>query len=459
MLATGLPFPLPRTLEIAALTTVPELLDSRDMEALNDWLAEAGTLEIADELARLDPAERAVPFRLLAKDRALEVFEALDPIHQQELLEGLREASVAQLFEDMDPDDRARLVDEMPAKVAKQLLAGLSLHERALTATLLGYPENSAGRVMSPEVVNLPANQTAAEALARLRRIGRSAETIYALPVTDDARQLVGALGLRDLVLADPDTKVGDLMDTDVYSARVDEDQEAVARLIQEADLLALPIVDAESRLVGIVTVDDAMQILEEEQTEDVARSGGAEPLAHPYLSVSVLGLARSRVVWLLALIVAATLTVNVLHVFEATLEQVVALALFIPLVIGTGGNTGAQSATTVTRALAVGEVRNSDVALVVVREARVGLLLGAMLGALAFVPTMLFVGQQIALVVSLTLLTVCTLATVVGSLLPLLARRLGFDPAVMSAPFITTLVDATGLVVYFLIATIVLRL
>jgi magnesium transporter len=258
-------------------------------------------------------------------------------------------------------------------------------------------------------------------------------------------------------VLADPHTNVGDLMDHEVYSGRVDEDQEAVARLIQEADLLALPIVDAENRLVGIVTVDDAMQILEEEQTEDVARAGGAEPLAHPYLSVSVLDIARSRIIWLLVLIVAATLTVNVLNYFEGTLQEVVALALFIPLLIGTGGNTGAQAATTVTRALAVGEVRFTDLALVVLREARVGILLGGMLGLLAFLPTMLFVGQSIAIIVSLTLVTVCTLASFVGSLLPLLARRLGFDPAVMSAPFITTLVDAAGLVVYFLIARVVL--
>ena len=437
--------------------TMPDMVATRDINTLNQWLADASTLDIAEELARLPPTDRAIPFRLLPKDRALEVFEALDPIHQQELLEGLRDTSVRQLFEDMDPDDRARLVDEMPAKVAKQLLGGLSPRERALTATLLGYPENSAGRVMSPEVVNLKANQTVSDAINRLRRIGGSAETIYALPVTDDARRLVGVLGLRDLVLADPETKVGDLMDEEVYSARVDQDQEEVARLMQQADLLALPIVDTERRLVGIVTVDDAMQILEEEQTEDVARAGGAEPLEHPYLSVSVLGLARSRVVWLLALIVAATLTVNVLHVFEATLAQVVTLTLFIPLVIGTGGNAGSQSATTVTRALAVGELRSGDVLLVVLREARVGVLLGGMLAALAFVPTLLFVDTRFAVVVSLTLLCVCTLATLVGSLLPLLARRLGFDPAVMSAPFITTLVDASGLVVYFLIAKVIL--
>jgi magnesium transporter len=449
---TGTPDAVP-TVEAEAILT------SGDLELIDRWLAQADVVEIAEELSRLARESRAVPFRLLARDRALEVFELLDPSVQQELLEGMREANVRQLFEEMDPDDRARLTEEMPAKVAHRLLAGLSPNERRLTATLLGYPEDSAGRLMSPEVASLRAGMTAAEALARLRRIGHSAETIYALPVTDDHRRLLGALGLRDLVLADPEALVGDLMDTDVYSARVDADQEEAARLIREADLLALPIVDSEDRLVGIVTVDDAMEVLEEEETEDVARAGGAEPLGRPYLATSVMQIARSRVVWLLFLIVAATLTVNVLHAFETTLNQVVTLALFIPLVIGTGGNTGSQAATTVTRAIAVGEVRFDDLGTVVLREARVGLLLGGMLGLLALGPAWLFVGRDIAVIVSVTLLTVCTLAALVGALLPLVARRAGVDPAVMSAPFITTLVDATGLVVYFVIARVVLGL
>jgi magnesium transporter len=447
---TGTPDAVP-TVELV------ELLEGGDLELIDRWLAQADVVEIAEELSRLSREQRAVPFRLLAKDRALEVFELLDPSLQQELLEGLRDTNVRQLFEEMDPDDRARLTEEMPAKVARRLLAGLSPNERRLTSTLLGYPEDSAGRLMTPEVASLRANMTAAQALDRLRRIGDSAETIYALPVTDDHRRLVGALGLRDLVLADPDTKVGDLMDTEVFSARVDADQEEAARLIRDADLLALPIVDTEDRLVGIVTVDDAMEVLEEEETEDVARAGGAEPLGRPYMATSVLQIARSRVVWLLVLIVAATLTVNVLQVFRATLDQAVTLALFIPLIIGTGGNTGAQAATTVTRALAVGEVRFDDIGVVILREARVGFLLGAILGLLALGPAWLLFGQQIATVVSLTLLSVCTLAAFVGSLLPLVARRVGVDPAVVSAPFITTLVDATGLVLYFMIARTVL--
>jgi magnesium transporter len=449
---TGTPDAVP-TVELA------ELLEGGDLEIIDRWLAQADVVAIADELSRLPREQRAVPFLLLARDRALEVFELLDPSLQQELLDGMRDANVRQLFEDLDPDDRARLTEELPAKVARRLLAGLSPNERRLTATLLGYPEDSAGRLMSPEVASLRAGMTVGEALERLRRIGRSAETIYALPVTDDRRRLVGALGLRDLVLADPSANVGDLMDTEVYSARVDSDQEEVARLMREADLLALPIVDSEDRLVGIVTVDDAMEVLEEEETEDVARAGGAEPLGRPYLATSIIEIARSRVVWLLVLIVAATFTVNVLQIFEETLNEALALALFIPLIIGTGGNTGSQAATTVTRALAVGEVRYDDLGRVILREARVGLLLGAMLGALALAPAWIFAGRDIGIVVSLTLLTVCTLAAFVGSLLPLVARRVGVDPAVMSAPFITTLVDASGLIVYFLIARTVLQL
>jgi magnesium transporter len=436
-----------------------ELLLGEDLELIDRWLAQADTVEIAGELSRLARDRRAIPFRLLAKDRALDVFEQLDPSVQQELLENLRETNVRQLFEGMDPDDRARLTEEMPAKVARRLLAGLSPNERRLTSTLLGYPEDSAGRLMSPEVASLRAGMRVDDALERLRRVGRSAETLYALPVTDDRRRLVGMLGLRDLVLADPTTTIGDLMDTDVYSARVDTDQEQVARLIAEADLLALPIIDHEDRLVGIVTVDDAMEVLEEEETEDVARTGGAEPLGRPYLATSILQLARSRVVWLFVFIAAGAVTVNVLAAFEATLEAEVTLALFVPLVIGTAGNTGAQTATTITRALAVGEVRMADLAPVVLREGSTGLFLGVVLGAIAYGPIALLVEPEIAAVVSMTLLIACTWASLIGSVLPLAAKRTGIDPAVMSVPLITALVDASGLVVYFLVARAILGL
>jgi magnesium transporter len=248
-------------------------------------------------------------------------------------------------------------------------------------------------------------------------------------------------------------------MDTDVFSARVDSDQEEVARLIREADLLAIPIVDSEDRLVGIVTVDDAMEVLEEEDTEDLARAGGAEPLGRPYLSTSILQLGRSRVVWLVIFLVAGFVTVNVLAVFRRSLDEVVTLAFFVPLVIGTAGSTGAQSATTITRAIAVGEVRLQDLGRVALREASTGIGLGLALGILAFGPIAVLWDPPLAAVVSATLITVCTLAALIGSTLPLAAKRVGADPAVMSVPLITALVDASGLVVYFLIARAILGL
>ena len=441
------------------MPTLEELVESGDIERLNDRLNEMNTVEIAEELARLDPEQRAVPFRLLAKDAPSRSSRRSTRPTSRRCSTACETSAWSSCSRRCDPDQPARLVDEMPAKVARRLLAGLSAWERALTATLLGYPEDTAGRIMSPEYVSLRAGMSAEQALDKVRRAGSSAETVYALPVTDDQRHLIGAIGLRDVVMAEPDQRIGDLMETEteVYSARVDDDQEVVARLIGEADLLALPIVDTENRLVGIVTVDDAIEILEEEETEDIARSGGSEPVRRPYLSVSVFRLARTRIVWLLLLIVAASLTVSVLDYFQLALETVVTLSLFIPLLIGTGGNTGAQSATTVVRALAVGEVRFEDLPRVVGREARVGLMLGVGLGLIAFVPVSLLFGTPMGAVVSLSVATICTFASTVGSLLPLLAGRLGLDPAVLSAPFITTIVDTSGLVIYFLIAKAIL--
>ncbi len=439
------------------MSTLTELTRPDRLDELREWLDETGTLDIADELTRLDPAQRAVVFRLLAKDRALTVFESLDPAHQQELLDGLRAERVRELIESLDPDDRARLLDEMPAKIAKQLQSGLSAQDRYATATLLGYPAESAGRVMSPEYVNVRASMSAADALAKVRRVGGNVENLRVLTVTDDARRLVGTVDLATLVTASPAARINDLVEAETYSVRADEDQEVAARLMREADLVALPVVDREDRLVGIITVDDAMAILEAEETEDISRIGGVEPLERAYMSASVLGLARKRAVWLLVLIVAAALTVNVLQFFEETLEALVTLALFIPLLIDTGGNSGSQASTVVIRAMAVGEVRFSDLPRIIWRETRVGLLLGAMLAFVGFPIVGLLFGWDFATVIAFTLVAVCTWASFAGGMLPVIAKRVGIDPAVVSAPLITTLVDATGLVIYFLIARVVL--
>jgi magnesium transporter len=440
------------------MTDLHDLVGHRDVARILDWLAdEHDDHRVSEELVRLPHVERAIVFRLLGKDRALSVFEKLDPSQQAELIEGLRTEEVADLLERIDPDDRAHLLDELPAKVAKRLLAGVSPEERNRTTLLMGYGPSTTGRIMTPEFVTARASETAASALQRIRRAGVDAETIYAVWVLDDERRLLGVVSLKTLVLAQPDDRVRDLMDTDVTTASTDEDQEATARRIQDHDLLAIPVLDRERRLVGIVTFDDAMDVLEEEDTEDIARLGASEPLDRPYLGSSVALLARKRAVWLLVLIVAATLTINVLQYFEETLETVITLALFIPLLIDTGGNAGSQASTVLVRAMAVGEVRFADLPGIVWREARVGVVLGAMLAAIGFVPVWTFFGWEIAVVVCLTLVTICTWATFVGALMPLVARRIGIDPAVVSAPIITTFVDATGLLIYFSIARITL--
>jgi magnesium transporter len=429
----------------------PEGVDAAEIAAATDPHA------VVETLARLEPPERADAFRKLPSGFAFLVFQQFDAAHQQELLEHLDAQQVRRLVEEIDPDDRARLLLEVTEPAAERLLAGLSPQERELTEQLLAHPEESAGRIMSPEYLTLRRTMTVEEALSDVRTFGREAETIDVLPVTDDAGRYAGIVGLSDLVLAAPQERIEQLMNVDVRPVRVDEDQESVARWIQTADLLAAPVVDDEGRLVGLVTVDDAMDVLDVEEWENFSRMGAAEPLRRPYFSASVPRLARSRVVWLLMLALAATLTVNVLSAFEETLETVVTLSLFIPLLIGVGGNAGAQSATTIVRAMAVDDVRFTDVVRVVYRETRVGLLLGTIVALLGLLPVWWFVGRELAIVVSLTLVAICTMASLVGSFMPLIARKVGVDPAVVSAPFVTTIVDATGLLVYFLIARAVL--
>ncbi|WP_029088341.1 magnesium transporter [Brevibacterium album] len=431
-------------------------IDDGDLASLASTVAALPTGRIVELAGRLSERELALMFRPLTKDRALEVFEALSPALQSDLVDGLQDSQVAALFAELDPDDRAWLFDELPASVASRLLRGLPPRDRQLTAEVLGYPQGSVGRRMSPEYVSVRPDRTADCALRRVREKGREAETVYTLPVVDDHRRLVGVISLRDLFEAEPGTVVADLMQ-EPHAAQAASDAEEAARRCTELGLLALPIVDSESRLVGILTVDDAVRILRDAEKEDSARQGGVEPLSRPYLSTPALSLMRSRVVWLLVLAVGATLTVRVLSAFEATLEQVTVLALFVPLLIGTGGNTGNQAATTVTRAIAVNEVRPRDALRVLAREARVGGSLGILLGTLGFTITAVVFDPQIGAVIGLTLLAVCTAAATVGGLMPLAARAIGADPAVFSNPFISTFVDAAGLVIYFAIARAVL--
>ncbi|MBV2363461.1 magnesium transporter [Streptomonospora nanhaiensis] len=433
------------------------LVERNDLTGIRLWLAEHQPYEIADELSRMDVHLALVPFRLLDKDRELEVFEELDPHHQHQILLGLRDSAFRALLEEMDPDNRARLIGEAPAKIATRALAGLSPAERKMTAALLGYPEGSVGRYMTPETVILHRDLTVGRALEVVRAKGADAETVYTLPVVDDGRRLAGTVQLSDLVVSDDFELIKDIVDVLVPRVRATEPAEDAARLMQQANLVALPVVDSEERFVGLLTFDDALELIEAADTEDIARQSGASPVSGHYVAAGVVRLARARSVWLLLLIVAATLTVNVMQVFEATLEQVTALALFVPMLTGTGGNVGSQSATAIVRALAVGEVRLRDLPMVAWKESRVGVLLGLMLAGVALVVGTALVGLRIAAVVAVAVIAICTWAAVIGSTMPILARRVGVDPAVVSAPLVSTLVDATGLLIYFSIARLIL--
>lgn len=437
--------------------SLQNVVESHRVDAALHWLDNHPPHVIADELARMDAVEAGVAFRLLDKDLALAVFEELEPVDQQQILQGLRDQSFRELVEGMAPDDRARMLREAPAKVAKKALAGLSPRERRMTAALLGYPEGSVGRYMSPEVVAIPGTLTVADALRTVRLKGGNAETVYTLPVVDASRRLQGIVELRELVLTGPDTMVADLVVTEPAFVRATDSAEKAARLMRETNDINLPVVDSEDRLVGLLTIDDAVEVIEAADSEDVAKQAGSAPWEGHYMAAGVFQLARYRALWLMLLLVAATLTVSVTGFFEATLEQAAQLALFIPLLIGAGGNAGAQAATACVRAVAVGEVRGGDLFKVIWRECRVGLVLGTMLAVVGVVIGGVFVGPRVAVVVGVTLVLICAWAATIGGTMPLLAKRLRIDPAVVSAPMVTTLVDATGLIIYFTTAKLVL--
>jgi magnesium transporter len=434
-----------------------DALEQEDIKAIASILEELAPHEVAEELTRLDSVESTLVWRVLPKDIALEVFEELDPVNQQQLLLGMRDQAFRDLLERMDPDDRARLLGEAPASFVNRVLAGLSPKERKMTAELLGYPEETVGRYMSPEVIVISESATVPEALETIRRRGKTAETIAVIAVVDKQRHFVGSVELSDLVLAEPDLTASGLMDPDAATALVSDDVESAARLVQDTNHLALVVLDSEGRVVGILTVDDAIDIIEEANSEDFARQAAALPSSGHYLSGKVFTLARLRIVWLMFLVVAATLTVSVLQLFEGSLEKITALALFMPMLIGTGGNVGAQAATSAVRAIALGEVRPRDVFRVAWRESRVGLLLGLGLGVVGLIAGWLVSGWQVGLTVAIAILVVCVWAATVGAVMPLVAKALRIDPANVSAPLVTTLVDATGLVIYFLIAGLIL--
>ena len=436
------------------------MLEQGNLQGAKALLLPVQPVDIAEAIEGLPESMQAIAFRLLGKTEAIEVYEHLDSAVQQALVQEFKRQEVLDVVDKMSPDDRARLFDELPAKVVRRLLTQMSPGERQATALLLGYEEHTAGRIMTPEYISLKESLTLSQTLERIRSLANASEIIYYLYVTDASRRLTGIVSLRDLVISPPEKTLGEIMTRDVVYVNTDTDQEEVARMIGRYDLLALPVVDREQRFVGVVTVDDVIDIIEQEATEDIYALGGVQADGDNYFQTNLVTVARKRVVWLFVLLLTNTITGTIIRSQEALLEKAVILTAFIPLLTGTGGNVGAQSSTVVIRGLNTEEISEMGPGQVVFREALAGMLLGVILGTVATVWAYWLQGNIfVAMCVGISLVAIALLASIAGSALPFLFRLLGFDPALMSAPFITTAVDVLGVLIYFKIAKLVLNL
>ncbi|MBP3592721.1 MAG: magnesium transporter [Clostridia bacterium] len=420
--------------------------------------------EIAEIFECISEEYESRAFRLLTKEQAAEVFLTFDPDRMERIISIVSDAELANMLEEMYLDDTVDIIEEMPAYVVKRIMRNSTKEDRASLARLLRYPKDSAGAIMTTEYVRFRPEQTVEDALTHIRRVAIDKETIYTAYVTDKERHLLGIVTAKQLLISPTDTLLADIMEEHVISVTTAEDKEAVAMKFDKYGFLALPVVDAENRLVGIVTVDDAMDVLREEVEEDIAKMAGMSPAEVPYLKASVRSLFLSRVPWLLLLMISATFSSTILNFFEAALPAV--LVLFVPMLMDTGGNSGGQASVTLIRGLSLGEVSGRDTLRILYKEVCVGLLCGLAVGAAAFLKVMLIdhflmanpaVTVSVALAVALAMLVTVLIAKLIGCLLPLLAVRLHLDPAVMASPFITTIVDALALLMYFFIASTLL--
>lgn len=442
---------------------VRDALENDNLESLRPVLADQYAADIADILERLDDEDKLRIFGLLEPELAAEVLDETGSEATRSLLRQLSAEQVGDLLDQMPMDDVLEILTEDVPERQEELLAAMEPEDAAEVRDLLQYPEHSAGRLMTQKYVRIPPHLTVAQALEHLRRVDDEVETVNDLYVLNGGSRLVGVVSLREVVTSQPGRRIDEIMETDVITASPDDDQEVVARMIARYDFLAMPIVAEDERMLGIVTVDDAIDVLAEEHTEDMLRLGAVSDggtFDQPYFTTRIQGVLRRRLPWLLLLFGAGTLTGSVMQHFEVELERVVALTFFIPLLIGMGGNTGAQTVSTIIRGIAVHDIRFRDIGRVVGRELLSGVMLGLILGVVGFAYAYVWTGQSnIALVVGLGFLAVSAWANTIGALIPLLAFRAGVDPALVSAPLISTLVDATGLFIYLTIAGILLGL
>ena len=443
-----------------------ELIEARRLGAVKAAMREHNAPDLAEAIDRLPDQPEALAFRLLPKETAWQVFEYLSFEAQEHLLHTLSDADAAALLEEMAADDRTALFEELPGKVTRRLLNLLSPAERRIAMQLLGYPEDSIGRLMTPDYVRVKPGWTVAQSLEHIRVFGRDSETLNVLYVTDVSGVLIDEIRIRQLLTVDPKTTIAELMDHEFVALNVLDDESEAVEAFRRHDRTALPVVDGAGVLVGIVTVDDVLDVQEREATEDIQMLGAVQALEDPYLQVPIWTMVRKRAIWLVILLFGGMLTAEAMAYYEDELSQAVVLAIFLPLIIASGGNSGSQAATLITRALALGEVRLRDWWRVMRRELVSGLLLGAILGTLGFVRIALWAmafdayGPHwllVAVTVGVSLAGVVVWGSLSGSLLPLLLKRLGADPATSSAPFIATLVDVTGIIIFFSIAMVFL--
>ncbi|MDB8543811.1 magnesium transporter [Turicibacter sanguinis] len=434
---------------------IKELIERNKLLELCEYLQELNSVDVANQLMDLEDEELVLVFRVLPKDIAAEVFSYLDKDSQQHIVESITDREVTQIVDKLFLDDTVDFIEELPANVVKKVIRNTSPQKRELINHFLQYAQYSAGSIMTIEFVDLKAYMTVKEAINHTRKTGTTKETLETCFIIDQARHLLGSVTLKDLILSEDDMIIEDIMDTNLISVQTSVDQEEVAHLFKAYDLVTMPVVDKENRLVGMITIDDVVDIIEQENTEDFQKMAAMAPNEEPYLKTPVLSLAKHRIIWLLVLMISATVTGRIIQGFEEVIQSVVILASFIPMLMDTGGNAGSQSSTLIIRGLALGEITTHDYLKVMFKELRVGSVVAIVLSVVNFLRIYFIehVEFMVGITVCASLFFTVILAKVVGSILPIIAKKLKFDPAIMASPLITTIVDAFALIVYFMLA------